>query len=314
MRTVLFAMLVLFLSGGASGAQTRILLQDDTALYVGAGGSDENDCLSLATACATLQHVVNTVYQSFDLGCHKLTINIVSGSAISGATARGPMVGQCGLDDLLIIGNTSKVLPNAPANNFFPYNRTITSTIAAVSGARLRVEGVRIVSSSGSALSADDGLSRIEFGYVDFGQTAGFQIVAGPMSRIKATNDYAISGGGAGHANAPIGQFQIYAGVTVNFVTSETAARPNWSVAFVYPNEKGVVNMSYGNPATIPAAQRTRFVNANGYECSQTVICATGQRWAAAFNGLIMTNGSNIDPYWFPGSSPGWISADSVYN
>lgn len=284
---------------------TRVRLLVNTDFYVNSStGNDANDCLGTGTACQTLQHVTDLLRQSYDFGCKIVKVRLMVNFSGPGATMNGNQPGQCDDEDYEILGDDTGTLATAGS----PLNRSLTSGVILQGGARAKVRGVYITNASGPCLSADS-FSYIRASFIDFGPTSTYHIVAGVYSRAKMVGSYTIRGGGNGHANAAIGQFQIIPGVIAIFIVPGIT----FSTAFILADENAVINITY-NPGGAPSA-KTQFWNSAGLNCGQFVPCANGQRWGASFMSLIFTNGSGAaDPYYLPGNAPGSASADSVFN
>ena len=61
-----------------------------------AAGSDSNDCLSPATACLTLQHVVDFIFSRVDVAGYSVAIYLAHGASANYAVVceAGPVIGQ----------------------------------------------------------------------------------------------------------------------------------------------------------------------------------------------------------------------------
>jgi hypothetical protein len=63
-----------------TGTAPLVTLSSTTNYYVSTTGSDSNNCTSPATACATVQHVINLIVTSFSMNGATININISDGS------------------------------------------------------------------------------------------------------------------------------------------------------------------------------------------------------------------------------------------
>ncbi len=262
---------VSFPSGGA-----REVLAANRTYYVRlSDGSDSNTGLANTTGGAfkTIQKALDVVYGTLDLQTYDVTINVSAGTSTEALAVRTRAIGT---GRVFLIGDET-----TPSNCVLNGNDAVT----VANGGQLYVRGFRIkpAGTNRNGLYINAGYSTIFFRNCEFEVTAGGYHIFCNLGLIQADGPYAIVGGGHAHAFAKgMGIINIDSrAVTV----SNT---PAWVSAFVI-------------------VQQAQFsaVNAN-YSGS-----ATGNRYSATINGVIVTNGAGTSA--FPGDAAGTTATGGQY-
>lgn len=240
--------------------------------YVRTDGSDSNTGLANTSGGAFL-----TVQKAIDTVCtldlsiYQATIQIADGT-YTDAVALKPYVGS--------------LPPIIQGNATIPANVVISTTGVAINnagGGAWQVNSLKMMSSGGNGLNVSAGATT-RFQNLNFGTIGAYQIFVAPSSNAIATGAYEISGGAQLHvaANGYVG----LSGLTVTYSGS-----PASSVANLLAGRGGVVDcfgMSFSGGSSV-----------------------TGQRYLAAHNGVIFTNGGGAN--YLPGSTAGTTATGGVY-
>jgi len=256
-------------------ASARTELAADTSFYVATSGSDANDCLASSTPCLTIQHVLTTLQNKYDLAGYKATVSVGCTGGATYATPiniNGIFPGQTTLDSVSLIGDV-----NTPANCLISIPSSVSeNAISLAGGARMLVKGFALQTTR-YGLFADDGGTRIEFSNMEF-RSAYIHMLAHVGGRIIAIGNYSITGGGNYHMDAAgVGaQVVILPNITVSIFNTPSFA------TFALAIEGGLID-----------AAAVTFTGSG----------ATGARYAAEQFGLIATSSGN--PNYFPGDLPG---------
>jgi hypothetical protein len=261
-----------------SGAWARETLTANRTYFVSTSGSDSNDCLTVATACGTKQHVSDLIQSTLDLACNKVIVQSLSGTYTDPLSVTGPYVGACSRKAVQFLGDTAGPYTNVAQSvtnaNAFQVN----------DGASFYVEGFYCTAtgnglSTGFCLLAN--LGRINFGQMNFGQTSGAHIDAGGNSSFIQSMApwYVITGGATLHAVAEL---------------NGTIALTNTEIVTLQPVAYSVAFAQVDDGASIIF----RGTSMAGY-------CYTspGIKWNAISNGVIDTGGRSDD--WLCGTVPG---------
>jgi hypothetical protein len=273
---LLTAILALTFCAAAWGA--REMLTANRTYFVSTSGSDSDDCLTVATACRTKQHVSNLIQSTLDLACNKVIVQSLPGTYTDPLSVTGPYVGACSRKAVQFLGDTAGPYTNVTQSvtdaNAFQVN----------DGASIYIEGFYCLATgngvfTGFCLLANGG--RINFGQMNFGQTSAAHIDAGGNSSFIQSMSawYIISGGATIHAIAEANA--IVAVTNVVIVTLQPVA---YSVAFTQVDQNASIILTGSSMA--------------GY-----CYTSAGKKWNAISNGVIDTGGKGED--WPCGSIPG---------
>lgn len=183
------------LSFPARGTGLRQRLTGVRTYYVDASlGSDSNDGLAAGSgrAFATLQHALDVVFGTLDLGGNDVTIQLADGTYGPGRQASP----QVGAGTVTLAGNAA-----TPANVVVAATIAGQAGIDVSNGASLTLAGLTI-NSLWRCLSVLGG--KAYFSNIRFGASGDYQMRASDLGYIQATGSYAIVGGGSsvGHWSA----------------------------------------------------------------------------------------------------------------
>lgn len=177
------------LSFPASGTGLRRRLVAPRTYYVDAAlGSDSNDGLAAGAgrAFATVQHALDVVFGTLDLGGNDVTIRLADG-AYAGFRQMSPQVGA-GM--VTVLGNTG-----TPANVIVTATAVRESGVQVENGATLTLTGFTVNSLLSRCISVNRGV--IYFSNLRFGTCSDYQIVSSDLGYVQATGAYTIVGGGS---------------------------------------------------------------------------------------------------------------------
>ena len=259
----------------------RTVLGAGSTIYMatsGAGGSDTNDCITVATACATLQSVYNRLVASWDMANNDLTVQLENGTYTAGLFANGKITGQLGNAAVVFQGSTSD------ATQVIVDSATTTEAdFMAVQQANFYVQWMTLHSSTVNGLSllgADTG-----------GVTGGGNLIFGSV--IGAAQIKSQEGFGFIRIGGPItvtggGEALAYAGDTGETFLSST-------ITFANP-----VTYTMG---TLWAGPGGQIVGPNSWTNGSNV---TGPKFNFQGGAIINTDCSQI-----PGTTAGLLTATS---
>jgi len=251
--------------------------------YIDPAGNDANDCLTLPTACATLQHVWSLILPiNFTGLAYGVTVHISDGS-YAGAT----LYGTGGVSLISFIGNVAT-----------PGNVIITGADAMiVSFANVYFQGMTFVGTgspplSGRGIWATSGavvnLQSVGFGAcnksdfnADLGGIIGFNGSGSPQ--------YTIAGNAQMSMQATTG-----GAIAANGVAVTLTGTPAFSIGFAETEEAGVIRAA------------TMTFTGTG----------TGPRYLSSLNGVIntQTGANNTDNSYFPTDVAGSSTNGGQYN
>lgn len=197
-----------------SGSIYRERLTAARTYYVRPDGNNGNDGLSNTSGGAflTIQHAINIVLGTLDLGGQNVTIQCADGT-YAGFSMNSA---QTGAGLITVRGNTST-----------PANVTIDSTINLNgAGVLCRIEGFTLMTASGNCLAAASG-ALAQIGSLVFGASAGAHIFLNPRGFLEVHANYSISGGANRHF-ACLSQSQI----NISSRTITVSGTPAFSIAF----------------------------------------------------------------------------------
>lgn len=258
----------------------RIKLQNNATYYVSTAGSDANNG-SLGSPWATLQHSWDWIQSNLDFNGHIVQVIVADGTYSGGLIADGPIVGMTGA---LPIRYTGDIV--TPANCVISVNSA--SPILARNGGRVYAEGFKFVNTGPGDFSNVAALgsgSFVYLGAVLFGTgNTGHMAVTGGGT-ISLLTDYAIDGGAPYHYSSAYGGF-----ILGNAITVSLSGTPAFATAFAVAQSCGTIQ-TVGN--TYSGA-------------------ATGVRYVASLNGVIVTAGGGVN--YYPGNAPGTTGAGGQYN
>lgn len=264
--------------------QARAHLTAPLTLYVSPTGDDlTHDGLSALSPFRTIQKAWDTIAHKYDLNGQQVTIQLAPGTYNAGLSAYGSLTGQS--SEILLRGD-----PVAPSNVVIDVANG--HCIAASGGARLKVDGVRLLAAgtpgdyndAGSALTVSAG-AILTFSNTDFGACTNGHVIAhyGGLAQSGGA-PYMISGGAPAHFTATAGGVIV----TVDSIVT-LSGTPAFSSAFAVATEAGILrawDMAFGGSAT-------------------------GARYSVAFNGIIHTRGGGAN--FFPGSAAGSVNTGGQY-
>jgi Protein of unknown function (DUF2793) len=256
----------------------REMLTADRTYYVRSDGSDSNSGLANTAGGAflTIQKAVDVI-ASLDLSIYQATIQVGDGT-YTGAVA---LKNYIGANAPIIQGNAT-----TPASVLI--STTSAHAILNDRGGLWTVKDLKLQTGGtfGNCLIAANS-GTIYFSNLDFGTCVGFHVYAQAGSMVKATGNYAVSGGAQMHAaaNAYINLAQR----TVSYSNS-----PAFTTANFLAGRGGGTIDCYG----------MTFVNGG---------TVTGPRYLAIDNGVIFTN-TGGSPTFLPGSSTGSTATGGQYD
>lgn len=259
--------------GVAAGAipSTRSILSADRTYYVDASlGSDSNDGLAAGSghAFATVTKAVAAA-QALDWAGYSVTIQIADGTYNETVTIAGGFVGTDDTAGLIIKGNSG-----TPANVKIGQTGASAYGIIVYGGARVTIKDCQPRCGSGGACIRVLEHGVVYYTNLDFGaNSGGYHIQSSAKGFIRATGNYKISGGVAGHWLAQNGGIIVCDTLTLTITGSPTITT--------------FASASYGG-----------FVYAPGNTYSGAV--TAGTKYALTAGGLLYRNGSTL-----PGATAG---------
>lgn len=259
-------------------AAGRTLLTTSKTYYVATTGNDSTGDGSVGSPWLTIQHAINFVMETIDLGGQTVTIQVANGTYTGGMIVGRPFTGG---GQVYIQGNTT-----TPSSCII--STTSADCLAVAGGAEVYIQGFKLTTTTGGRLiSSVNNSMVIVIGNMEYGATpSGWQhLFAGDNSGIIVTANYTVSGGGAAHLFATTNSF-----IAVNGLTVTLSGTPAFSIGFAV--------------ATVNST-----LEAYGMTFAGTG--ATGSRFVLQLNGVI--NVQVPTPTYFPGSIDGSIDSNSVY-
>lgn len=258
---------------GIASGYVRQRLTSNVTYYVSTTGSDSNGCLTLATACATVEHVIGII-DDVDLAGNDVTIQLSDGTYHQSITPT-PYVGRSTQGH----APTTAVLINGDASNpsavlIQPYSGNAVGAVE-TGGLEWDFQNLEVDSTSSDDVIVDHG-AWVVFNNVIFGATTGNQITAeyGGLAELWGPTTV------AGSANCRA--LATYGGKVIFNSTDTMQGDPNFSSAFACAYYGGLIEAAGAN-----------FSGA-----------ATGKRWLSYGGGIYNTNGVNPSTL-FPGTSAG---------
>ena len=174
-------------STAATWNTSRTLLTGNLSYFVATTGSDSNTGLSSGQAFLTIQHAINVIASTLDLGGFTATINVAAGTYTGTILVSTPFVGA---GTVQIIGDNT-----TPSNVFL---NTSGSTITVGTYSNLSIRGLKIASSAGNGIYALGGNINVN-GNMEYGAVAGAQVAADSVGVVNITANYTITGSAAEH-------------------------------------------------------------------------------------------------------------------
>lgn len=284
---------------GAGGPTGREVLTGNRTYYVDSPtnspsiGDDANDGLSATTPFATIQHAIDVVMDTIDLGGFDVTIQCADGDYTpAGAVAcavHGPWTGQ---GKVRVSGNTT-----TPANCTITLNTSGPRCFGVERGGKLEVEGfyLEALGSDGKCLSTGlDGYIKI-VGNMDFGPAGAAHIESYYRGQIEIASSYSISGDAQAHWSAVSGGMVFDGWRTGLTITLTGSPVPNFSSGFV---------RTWGGDAYISLA-------GIGYGSPSFSGTATGKKFNIS-HGAVQTYYPDLN--LLPGDQPGVIGSGGAYS
>jgi hypothetical protein len=283
---VLYTGTSVFLSTDAAGnwytffKGTRQVLSAALNLYVSPSGSDANTGLSALTPFQTLQKAWTVLSEEYDLNGFQATINLAHGTYTGGVICSGQVVGQQG-NAVIFSGDVA-----SPAS--VVVNTSAADCFLVRLGAYVGVQGMTLTTNA-SNCNCFNVFQAI--GYIGqnmiFGAANLYHIVAQQQSVVSIYYNYTITGGANCHIAASLSSLIAY---LQNTVTVTVTGTPAFSGQFALGSLAGVIwaiGVTYSGSAT-------------------------GTRYIAQLNGVIMTNGGGAN--YFPGNGAGSTATGGQYS
>ncbi|MBB6146849.1 hypothetical protein HNQ77_004830 [Silvibacterium bohemicum] len=265
---------------GISSGRTRLMANQ--TFYISTTGNDGNNCLTVGTACATLNNVWNLIANNYDLAGYTATIQLADGTYTSGLAAElptttGPIVinGDSTTPSNVVISVTGEnAITGAGAGVSF----TIQNLEMTASGS----ENNDLTAQESAVITMGPGLV---FGAVD--ATSGGQIVAQTQGSIIVSDSYSIVGGGGFHYYAADGSLIRVVSTTITATITGTPAFGQQFASSIQASQIILIGLGYSGSAT-------------------------GSRYTAVLNGIIDTNTGNTS--YLPGNAAGTTSLGGQYD
>lgn len=263
----------------AASGPARETLNAARTYYVATTGSDSaNTGLTVGSPFATIQKAYDTIVSTLDTGGFAVTIQIADSGSNYGAISVSK--GWTGGGPITVQGNSSvpsNVVINPTGANAIEVTTVLPNT--------LTVKDLKLQTTTSGDAIRHSGRGQISFQNVDFGavSSSNYHVRADvPGAHIKATGNYTISGGAGVHAAA------VSSGSTVelNNITITLTGTPNFASIFAYAVHAGLT-----------------YISSTGFSGS-----ATGTRYLAQLNGMIVTNGATL-----PGNAAGSTATGGQY-
>jgi hypothetical protein len=260
------------LSPATAGA-ARTLLSGNTTYYVAASGSD-SAAGTVGAPWQTIQHAVNVILSTIDLGGFTATISVANGTYTAGLSLSEPFTGG---GNVILQGNTG-----SPSSCII--SRTSADAIA-VTNSSLSVEGFKLqTTTAGNGLVAYEEGTVYIAGGMNFGVCAGAQISAQNGGVVRSLSSYSISGNATAHVYFTTGGLFNQQTGTVTL-----SGTPNFTTAFAFGTG--------GGQAVI---QGVRFSGS-----------ATGLEFNLQANAVINTLGAGAS--YLPGGTSGTTATGGQY-
>ena len=258
---------------GAVVLNIREKLTADRTYYVRTDGSDSNDGQSNSSGGAFLTLArAEQALRLLDLAGYTATVQIVDGTYTAGVTITGPYVGG----NVIWKGNSA-----TPANVLV---NTTSDCFIVQDGAVTTVKDMELRSSSGYALRAQRGAAVVKYGNLRFGACGTGHLLVTDIASAVCESNYTISGSTNYHMY--LGALSV---LRVQSTTVTLSGTPNFASDFVRA-EQGAVAL----------------ITANTFSGS-----ATGRRYNAAQNGIVMSGGAGAT--YLPGNTSGTTSTGGQY-
>lgn len=266
-------------AGNIGSLGGREILYANRTYYVRTDGNNSNTGLvdSAAGAFLTLDRARQAIY-ALDLNGFTATVDIGNGTYTAGVTCTGMPPGWDDASPIIFTGDTT-----TPANVII--STTSAHCFAAQDDACIYVEGVEMrTTTGGDCLLAARG-STVRHGNVRFGVCAAFHKETTDYGKMYNSGNYTISGNAVAHQHVTGGSYQLMSSATVTL-----SGTPAFSSFFLG------VNGGY--------SQYVALVFSGA---------ATGPRFLIHQNGVVQTDGANIDTY-FPGNVVGTSAGGAMFD
>ena len=278
---------IVFSDGSNYWAQempVRFRLGANTTFYVSTTGNDSNNGLAIASPWTTLQHAYNVLQEQYDLAGFVAIVQLADGTYTNNAlNAIGSVTGCAGPGFIIFNGDSG-----TPSNVLITCTTSSLNAFIASGGAQFTIQNMKVQASGSGACAVvtnNSGSIQINTGII-FGATNSVQIQANYGGFINVGASYTIASGGSYHMQSNIqGVIFILSGITVTLTGT-----PAFSQAFA--------------DATVNGSITPVGVTYSG--------SATGSRYAATLNGVIVTGTSGGATY-FPGNSAGTTATGGQY-
>jgi hypothetical protein len=247
--------------------------------YVATTGSDTaNTGLTVGSPFATIQKAYDTIVSTLDTAGFTVTIQVADGTYTTGLAAGTSWTGG---GAVTVQGNSSTpanvVISTTSANSVY-----VTTTLPNT----LTIKDMKLTAATSGDAIWHNGRGQVAINNLNFGAvpTTNYHMRAdAPGAFINATGNYTISGGAGVHAGAVV----TGAVTQLNNITMTITGTPNFSSIFAYAAQAGLTYIS-----------STTFSGS-----------ATGTRYLAQLNGMIITNGATL-----PGNAAGSTATGGLYN
>lgn len=254
---------------------TRPILTTHKTIYVRTDGNNSNDgsANTSAKAFLTIQAGMNAAL-SYDLNGFNITIQVGAGTYTTGVSMSQTQVGS----GYIILSGDVTTPSNVIINTSAGHNITVEN------GARLNVQGFRLINTANSLVLASYQSVVTITGKMEFGATTGHQLYSVYSGVLSVGANYSIVGSGASHWAADRGGVLVSQSRTLTLTGT-----PSFSTGFAYSDINGSI-----------------LCNGNTFSGS-----ATGARYYVQTGGVIQTYGGGATA--LPGNAAGGVGAGGIY-
>lgn len=175
----------------ASATSARTLLTTNTSYYVSTTGSDSNPGTS-GSPWLTIQHALNVILQTIDLGGYLATVNVATGTYTGTIILNGPFTGG---GQVLLLGNNT-----TPDDCFLDVSSGNVVTLNG--GANLTMEGFKLTAASGRLFDISNSFLVLTNGNFDFGSASVDHVFADDGSLVYMPTTYEITGASPHHMSS----------------------------------------------------------------------------------------------------------------
>lgn len=249
--------------------------------YVRTDGSDSNNGLANTSGSAflTIQKAIDTVTKTIDCAGQTVNINVADGT-YTGSNTLGAITGNGGVYIKGNSGTPGNVVISTTSANCF-------NALVYTKGGFWQIQDMALqTTTSGSCINVGYGAT-LYFTNLNFGATAGSHIQIDVGGHVRASGNYAISGGSSSNQHVVCYNNAVYHCRSRTITISGT------------PGFGGDFARAYGGSVIVIDG------------CTFSGTGATGIRYYAATNGVIDTNGGGAT--YLPGNSAGSTATGGQY-